>query len=106
MNVQITINKTTYPKSNFRAAGTGFSSVIAIEGYNQTLTTGLHRNGVLADAIDNAMKRLIDSMVGNVQTGADVSITLPEGYTLSAALQQHYADKYTIEPEINSVVFA
>jgi hypothetical protein len=106
MNVSITINKTVYPKSNFRAAGTSYSSVIAKEGYDQTLETGLNRDGTLSYEIDAAMKRLIESMVRNVESAAAVTITLPEGYTLSAALQTHYADKYTIEPEIDSVVFA
>ncbi|MCM3705839.1 MULTISPECIES: hypothetical protein [Cytobacillus] len=106
MNTSIQIKKASYPKSDFRAAGTGFTSVIQHEGYDQTMHTGLHRDGTLAEEIDNAMKRLISSMVHAEQSGAAVTITLPAGYTLSAALKQHYADKYVIEPEIASVTFA
>ncbi|NMD69609.1 hypothetical protein HHO41_04850 [Bacillus sp. DNRA2] len=105
MNVQITVRKTVYQKSNFRAAGTGFSSEIKKEGYD-SFFTGLHRNGLLTDEIDNAMKRLIGSLVGNEDTDANVTIILPEGYALTETLKQHYIDKLTVEPEINSVVFA
>lgn len=106
MNVQININKAVYPKSAFRVAYTGFSSTITKEGISTKLMTGLHRNGVLVDEIDAAFKRLIDSMVGCEETGAVITVSLPEGYTLSAALQQHYADKYTLEPEIDTITFA
>lgn len=106
MQTTITIKKTNYQATDFRAAGSGFSSVITRDGFNQELVTGLHRNGILVDEIDNALKRLVQNMLFNTQTGAVVTIQLPAGYTLSAALQQSFVDRFTIEPEITSVTFA
>lgn len=106
MNTTIKINKTIYPATDFRPAGTAFTSVITRDGLNQELTTGLHHDGILVDEIDAAMKRLMKSMAVNAHTGAVVTVQLPAGYTLSAALKQHYVDKYTVEPEITSVTFA
>jgi hypothetical protein len=107
MNATITIKKSIYPKSQFRANGTGFNSTIEVEGYNydDSIQTGLNRNGVLSEEIDLAVKRLIEVRV-NQTPAVDVTVSLPNGYTLSVALQQHYADKFTIEPEINSITFA
>lgn len=106
MQANIKINKTIYPATTFRAAGTAFTSVITRDGYDQELRTGTHHDGVLVDEIDAAVKRLVKSMAVNAHTGAVVTVQLPAGYTLSAALKQHYVDKYTIEPEITSVTFA
>ncbi|WP_141769941.1 hypothetical protein [Bacillus massilinigeriensis] len=100
MNTTIQIRKTTYPKSDFRSAGNAFNSTITRAGFNQSLETGLHRDGILADEIDAAMKRLIESMIHNGQTGAVVTVKLPAGYTLTAALKQFYIDKYTLEKDL------
>ncbi len=107
MNATITIKKRIYPASSFRATGTAFSSTIAIEGksFSTPPQTGLHRDGTLAEEIDRAFRRFVEVQL-NSQTPADVTVELPDGYALSTALQQHYADKYSIEPEIKSVSFA
>jgi hypothetical protein len=107
MNATISIRKTVYSKSKYRPEGNAFSSTIAVEGrdFGTPPTTGLHRNGTLSAEIDFGFRKLLDVQV-NSQTPADVTVNLPEGYTLSAALKQHYADKYSIEPEISSVTFA
>lgn len=106
MNTNIIIKKAIYPATDFRPAGTAFTSVITRDGFNQELITGLHHDGILVDEIDAAMKRLIKSMAVNAHTGAVVTVQLPAGYVLTTALKQHYIDKYVAEPEITSVTFA
>lgn len=106
MNTIINISKAIYPATDFRPAGTAFTSVITRDGFNQELITGLHHDGVLVDEIDTAIKRLTKSMVVNSQTGAVVTVQLPAEYTLSTALKQSFVDRNTIEPEITSVTFA
>lgn len=106
MSTTITIKKKIYEGNTFTRGGTVFSSTIAVDGFDfgTPPTTGLHRDGTLSAEIDNAFRKLIQVRT-NKTPAVDVTVNLPDGYALSVSLQQHYRDKYSIEPEIASVTF-
>ncbi|MEW4328237.1 hypothetical protein Q0N12_16420 [Rossellomorea marisflavi] len=106
MKAKISLKKTIYPESRLRAKGTSFGSTIEVEGKNfgTPPTTGLHNNGTITGEIDRAFRRFIEVQI-NSEIAADVTVELPGGYELPETLKQHYADKYSIEPEIKSVTF-
>lgn len=105
-NITMTVTKSNYgSKGATQATGTGYFANYKVEGTDHEYRAGGGYRKTLFDVLDESLHHVLNGLGYSGNTAA-VTINLPEGVTLSVALQDHIIDKFTLEDEFTSITFA
>ncbi|MFC4387742.1 hypothetical protein ACFOZ1_07930 [Gracilibacillus marinus] len=99
-NITITLKKVELERS--RSVYRAFTA--KIDG--KDLTNTFDEDTTVIDFIENTIRQTLANAISDRENNIDITITLPDEITLSAALKTHLKDKYEVDEVFNSITFA